>query len=151
MLYCCERSEAISLVSMQTPKGYVAISGDCGACSEQSEGVVTLLAMALKIFTGAKSFPKADNWPFGITEMEMLLSCLRERKRGRRVRRYGTRFFHLVHSFSLDMFFVFFFFKSRAFNTLDTQKAAIKKATAKLSTSPRLTSNPVSFSTRNSK
>jgi hypothetical protein len=28
--------------------------------------------MALKIFTGAKPFPKADIEPFGITEIEML-------------------------------------------------------------------------------
>jgi len=90
MLYCCERSEAISLVSLQTPKGYVVISGDCF--------VVTLLAMTIwqylqcqggvnvpqpprravrewrkKIFTGAKPFLKANIKPFGITEIEMLI------------------------------------------------------------------------------
>ena len=28
--------------------------------------------MALKIFTGAKPFPKIDSWPSGITEIAML-------------------------------------------------------------------------------
>ena len=71
----------------------------------------------------------------------MHLSCLRERKRGRFIRRYDTPFFHFVHSFSIDLLFVFFFFKSRTFNTIDRQKAAIKKVTAKISISALLTSS----------
>jgi len=34
VLSTCERSEAILPVSLRTPEGCVAISGDCGACSE---------------------------------------------------------------------------------------------------------------------